>query len=157
MPDTVVCLWFDRQAEEAAAHYTSIFPNSTIGDVTHYLADTPSGPADGSVMTVEFTLDGRPFIALNGGPMFEFNEAMSVQVRCADQAEIDHYWDRLSEGGEPGQCGWLKDRFGVSWQVTPRSWLDVATGDPAKAARAMEAVLKMTKIDLAEIERAIAG
>jgi predicted 3-demethylubiquinone-9 3-methyltransferase (glyoxalase superfamily) len=153
MPTTVPCLWFDGQAEQAAAHYTAIFPNSEVLGVTRYGPDTP-GP-EGSVMTVSFSLDGQRFVALNGGPQFSFTEAISFQVLCADQDEVDYYWDRLSEGGEQGPCGWLKDRFGVSWQIEPTILLDLIDDpNPDRAQRAMHAMLTMSKIDIAELLRA---
>ncbi|MGH3841870.1 MAG: VOC family protein [Pseudonocardiaceae bacterium] len=153
MPKTVPCLWFDGQAEQAAAHYTAIFPNSEILGVTHYGPDTPG--AEGSAMTVSFSLDGQQFVGLNGGPQFTFSEAISFQILCADQDEVDHYWDRLSEGGEPGPCGWLKDRFGVSWQVEPTVLIDLINDpDPDRAQRAMQAMLKMGKIEIADLLRA---
>jgi predicted 3-demethylubiquinone-9 3-methyltransferase (glyoxalase superfamily) len=156
MPETIPCLWFDDQAEEAARHYTSIFPNSAVGTVTRY---GPGMPApEGTVMTVEFTLDGRPFTALNGGPRFTFSEAVSFQIMCADQAEVDHYWDRLTEGGEESMCGWLKDRFGVSWQVVPTGWMQLLfDGDLERVRRATAALMTMKKIDIAAIERAADG
>ena len=149
-------LWFDTQAEEAAAWYTSIFPNSRILNVSHYGEAGPR-PA-GLVMTVTFELDGEAFIALNGGPEFRFNEAISFQVGCQSQQEVDEFWARLSEGGEEGPCGWLKDRFGLSWQIVPDRLMELI-GDPdtAKAQRAMAAMLKMGKIDIAAIEAAVAG
>jgi predicted 3-demethylubiquinone-9 3-methyltransferase (glyoxalase superfamily) len=156
MPETVPCLWFDDQAEEAARHYTSIFPNSSIGEVTRYGPGMPQ--PEGGVMTVEFTLDGRPYTALNGGPQFTFSEAVSFQIMCADQAEVDHYWDRLTDGGEESMCGWLKDRFGVSWQVVPVGWHALLTDpDPERVRRAVAALMTMKKIDIAAIERAAAG
>lgn len=153
MPKTVPCLWFDGQAEQAAAHYTAIFPNSEILGVTRYGPDMP-GP-EGTVMTVSFSLDGQRFVGLNGGPQFSFSEAISFQVLCADQAEVDYYWDRLSEGGEQGPCGWLKDRFGVSWQIEPTVLYDlIEDPDPGRAQRATQAMLKMSKIEIAELLRA---
>jgi predicted 3-demethylubiquinone-9 3-methyltransferase (glyoxalase superfamily) len=153
MPKTVPCLWFDGQAEQAAAHYTAIFPNSEVLGVVRYGPDTP-GP-EGSVMAVNFSLDGQRFAGINGGPQFSFSEAISFQVLCADQDEVDYYWDRLSEGGEQGPCGWLKDRFGVSWQVEPTVLFDLIDDpDPDRAQRAMQAMLKMSKIDIAELLRA---
>jgi predicted 3-demethylubiquinone-9 3-methyltransferase (glyoxalase superfamily) len=148
-------LWYDSEAEEAAHFYASIFPNSKIGTIARYGAAGP-GP-EGSVMTVEFVLDGQPFIALNGGPHFTFNESVSFSIDCGSQAEVDEYWSRLSEGGEEGPCGWLKDRFGLSWQVNPTR-LGELLGDPdrAKSQRVMAAMLKMKKIDIAELERAAA-
>ena len=152
------CLWFDGDAEEAARFYTSLFPNSGIDRIDTAAADTPSG-SEGSVITVAFKLDGRPFIGLNGGPEFEFNEAVSFSIDCADQAEVDRYWDALlADGGEASVCGWLKDRFGLSWQVIPRQLPEMLkSSDRAAAKRAMEAMLKMVKIDVAELERAYSG
>src|SRR3978361_745012 len=117
MPKQIICLWFDGQAEEAAQHYVSIFPNSSIGDITRYGPDMPPPMAHGDVLTVSFTLDGQEYVGLNGAAHFPFTEAISFQIMCADQEETDHYWDRLTEGGEESECGWLKDKFGVSWQV----------------------------------------
>ncbi|MGX2998554.1 VOC family protein [Streptomyces sp. JNUCC 64] len=151
------CLWFDGKAEEAAEHYLSVFEDSRMGAVTRFTEAGP-GPA-GTAITVEFTLNGQRFLGLNGGPMFTFNEAVSFQIHCADQKEVDYYWERLTEGGgEPGRCGWLKDRFGVSWQVVP-SELPALLGDPdpVKAARATEAMLAMTKFDIGALRRAHAG
>ena len=155
------CLWFDSQAEQAAAFYISVFKNSRIVSVSRYSdvgQETHHRPA-GSVLTVVFELDGQAFTALNGGPVFKFNEAISLQVYCDTQKEIDYYWDALSKGGDPNaqQCGWLKDQFGLSWQVTPRlldELLQDHKSDTAK--RAMEAILRMKKIDVAELERAVA-
>ncbi|HWH27410.1 MAG TPA: VOC family protein [Mycobacteriales bacterium] len=149
-------LWFDTEAEEAARFYCSVFPNSRIVAIARYPADGP-GPA-GTVMTVEFELDGQRLVGINGGPQFPFTEAISLQIDCADQAEVDHYWDRLTDGGQPVQCGWLKDRYGVSWQVVPAG-MDRLFGedDPARAQRAMTAMLGMTKLDIAALERAAAG
>lgn len=158
MPNPTPCLWFDHKAEEAAAFYTSVFPNSRIDKVNRAAADTP-GPKKGDVVTVHFTLDGAPFIALDGGPEFQFTEAISFEIVCADQAEVDRYWDALlAGGGEPGPCGWLKDRFGVSWQVVPRRLYEMIESDDAAAAeRATKAMLQMGKLDVAELERAFAG
>ncbi len=152
------CLWFDGKAEEAARFYTSLFPNSRITSIDRSPAESPSGPKD-MVMTVNFTIDGRSFIGLNGGPDFTFNEAISLSIDCADQAEVDRYWTALTaDGGEESVCGWLKDRYGVSWQVIPRRLIELTTGpDREAAARAFEAMLKMVKIDVAEIERAARG
>jgi predicted 3-demethylubiquinone-9 3-methyltransferase (glyoxalase superfamily) len=149
------CLWFDGQAEEAARFYTSLLPNSTIDKVSRSPADTPSGP-EGSVLTVDFTLVGQPYQALNGGPEFKFNEAISIAVECDDQAQVDQLWDALTaNGGEPSVCGWLKDRYGLSWQIFPRRLTELlADDDPDRARRAMEAMLKMTKIETDELERA---
>lgn len=146
-------LWFDSQAEEAVKYYTSIFPRSKIGAISRYGENTP-GPA-GSVMTVSFELEGQEFMALNGGPVFIFNEAVSFIINCETQAEVDKYWEKLSEGGEKGQCGWLKDKFGVSWQVVP-VLLDklMSDPDPAKVDRVTQCMLKMTKLDIAELQKA---
>ena len=151
------CLWFDGQAEEAAHHYVSIFKNSEVGDVTRYTEAGPGTP--GSVVTVEFTANGQRFVALNGGPEFTFNEAISFQIHCADQEEVDHYWNRLLEGGgEPGPCGWLKDKYGVSWQVVPRALIEmVGSTDREKAARATKAMLSMGKLDIAALRKAYDG
>jgi len=153
------CLWFDHgQAEEAAQLYTSLIPNSEITNVSRSPADTPSGP-EGMVLTVDFTLGGVPYQGLNGGPEFKFNEAASIAVVCDDQAEVDRLWDALiANGGEPSVCGWLKDRFGLSWQIFPRRLNELLTdSDPERARRAMEAMLKMTKIETAELEAAADG
>jgi len=152
------CLWFDGNAEEAARFYTSLFPDSRIDSIDASPADTPSGP-EGSILTVNFTLAGRSFIGLNGGPEFKFTEAISLSIDCADQAEVDRYWDALlADGGEPSVCGWLKDRFGLSWQVVPRQMSEMFNSkDRAGARRAMEAMLNMVKINVSEIERAFAG
>ncbi|HEY0015244.1 MAG TPA: VOC family protein [Longimicrobium sp.] len=156
------CLWFDDQGEEAARFYTGIFPNSRIVSTTRFGEagfEIHKRPA-GSVMTVTFELDGQQFTALNGGPIFTFNEAVSLEVHCASQEEVDYYWERLGEGGDPAaqQCGWLKDRFGVSWQVIPTA-MERMFDDPESPAtqRAMNAMLQMKKLDLAELERAYAG
>ena len=147
-------LWFDTEGEDAAEFYVSVFPNSRIVDVQHYGEAGPR-PA-GSVMTVEFELEGQRFVALNGGPDFTFNEAISFEVECGDQDEIDGYWTALTEGGgQPGPCGWLKDKFGVSWQIVPRRLTELlADSDRAKAQRVMAAMLQMGKIEIAELERA---
>lgn len=152
------CLWFNGEAEEAARFYTSIFPNSQITSVDRAPGDTPSGPKN-SVLTVGFTLDGRSFIGLNGGPEFSFTEAISLSIDCDDQAEVDRYWDALlADGGQPSVCGWLKDRFGLSWQVVPRQLPEMLnSSDREAAARALAAMLKMVKIDVAELERAFSG
>ena len=154
MPSTITpCLWFDLEAEEAATFYTSLFPNSRITETTHY-NEAGMRPA-GTVMTVAFELDGRPFIALNGGTQFTFSEAISLQVPCASQDEVDRYWDALGEGGEHGPCGWLKDRFGVSWQVFPRRLIELLRESDAETGeRVTEAMLEMRKLDLAALERA---
>ena len=152
------CLWFDGVAEEAAQTYTRIFPDSRIERVHRSPADTPSGEK-GSVLTVDFTLKGRSFIGLNGGDDFKFNEAVSFSIDCDDQAEVDRYWDALlRDGGTPSVCGWLKDRFGVSWQVIPRQLNEYLTSSDRDAAqRAMEAMLKMTKIDVEKLREAYEG
>ena len=152
------CLWFDGDAEEAAKFYTSLFPNSGIDGVQRSPADNPSTPA-GAVLTVDFTLDGQKFVGLNGGPEFTFSEAVSFMIDCQDQAEVDRYWDALIEGGgSPSQCGWLKDRFGLSWQVVPRQLNEYLTGPDAEGAkRAMEAMLEMTKPDVAALRDAYDG
>lgn len=156
------CLWFDDQAEAAAAFYTAIFKSSRIVTVSRYgeAGKEIHGRPAGSVMTVAFELEGQPFTALNGGPIFKFNEAISFQVDCETQAEVDHYWGRLSEGGDPNaqQCGWLKDRYGVSWQIVPRVLVDMLTDpDAGKSQRVMTAMLRMKKIDIAGLKRAHAG
>lgn len=154
--ELTTCLWFDGQAEEAANHYISIFEDSKLGKIAHY-GDAGPGPA-GSVLTVEFELNGQKFVGLNGGPEFTFNEAISFQVSCDDQEEVDYYWSKLSEGGEEGPCGWLKDKYGVSWQIVPAVLPDlIGDSDPEKANRAMEAMLSMGKLDIAALERAHAG
>ena len=150
MPRITPNLWFDTQGMEAAEFYVSVFPNSAIKTVTYYGEGAP-GPA-GTVMTVDFVLDGQEYTAINGGPQFTFDEAISLLINCADQDEIDYYWSRLSEGGEEVQCGWLKDRYGLSWQVVPADWNDLLTGpDRARADRAMQAVFGMRKIDIAAV------
>jgi len=146
-------LWFDTQAEEAAKFYASIFPNSKILSVARY-GDAGPGPK-GSVMTVEFELDGQRMIALNGGPHFKFTEAISLSVDCKDQKEVDRYWTRLSQGGQESMCGWLKDKYGLSWQVTPGILGKlISDKDAKKAKRVMEAMLKMRKIDIAALKAA---
>jgi predicted 3-demethylubiquinone-9 3-methyltransferase (glyoxalase superfamily) len=155
-----VCLWFDDDAEEAVKFYTSIFKNARTGDVLRYDEESAkaSGRPVGSVLTVEFELDGQQFLALNGGPEFKFTEAMSLIVNCDTQEEVDHYWSRLSAGGEKVQCGWLKDRFGVAWQITPVVLTKMLKDkDPARAKRVMAAMLKMKKIDIAGLKKAYAG
>ena len=154
------CLWFNDNGEEAIAFYTSIFGNSGVGPSTRYDASGAkvSGRPEGSFLSGTFLLDGQEFMVLNGGPMFPFTEAISLVVNCDDQSEVDYYWEKLSEGGTEVQCGWLKDKFGVSWQVVP-TILDelLRDSDPAKAARVMAAMLKMIKIDIAELKRAYEG
>lgn len=150
------CLWFDGQAEEAANHYLSIFKNSRRGSVSHYTGAGP-GPA-GSVLAVEFELNGQKFVAVNGGPQFTFNEAVSLQIHCADQDEVDYYWDRLTEGGEGVACGWLRDRYGLSWQVIPSGLTDMISGpDQEKATRTTRAMHSMIKLDKAALQRAYEG
>lgn len=153
MPKVTPWLWFDTDGEEAAKFYTSVFPNSKIVEVTRHGSAGPR--PEGTVLTVSFDLDGQRFVALNGGPEFSFTEAVSFMVECADQPEVDHYWNALSDGGEPGPCGWLKDRYGLSWQIVPRA-LHELLGDPdrEKAQRVMGAMLQMGKIEIAELERA---
>jgi predicted 3-demethylubiquinone-9 3-methyltransferase (glyoxalase superfamily) len=156
------CLWFDDQAEEAAAFYVGVFPQSQIVRIARYgeAGRSVHGKPPGSVLTVAFELAGHAFTALNGGPVFKFNEAISFQVSCETQAEVDYYWDALSKGGDQGaqQCGWLKDKFGVSWQVVPRVLVEmISDRDAQKAGRVMEAMLQMKKIDIAKLERAYAA
>ncbi|MEK1908325.1 MAG: VOC family protein [Pseudomonas sp.] len=156
------CLWFDDQAEQAAAFYTGIFPNSRITQVSRYgeAGFEFHGKAPGTAMTVAFELGGQAFTALNGGPVFTFNEAVSLQVICTSQAEIDHYWERLGEGGAPEaqQCGWLKDRFGLSWQVVPEVLLTLLSAEDQSAVqRATQAMLQMQKLDIAQLQRAFSG
>jgi predicted 3-demethylubiquinone-9 3-methyltransferase (glyoxalase superfamily) len=150
------CLWFDDQGEEAAQFYTSIFKDSAITGVTRY---TEAGPREaGKVMTVEFTLNGQKFLALNGGPEYTFSAAFSIVVEAADQAEVDYYWDRLTEGGAEVACGWLTDKFGLSWQIVPSAFYTMMRDpDPAKVARVTAAMLRMKKFDIAELERAYAS
>ncbi len=155
------CLWFDTQAEEAANFYVSIFPNSKILRIQRYpeAGTEVHGKPAGSVMVVDFSLDGQEFTALNGGPQFKFDEAISFQVPCADQKELDYFWSKLtSDGGEEGPCGWAKDKFGLSWQVAPARLLEMwSDPDPAKRERVMTQMLKMKKLDIAPLERAFAG
>ncbi|MCV0414102.1 MAG: VOC family protein [Brevundimonas sp.] len=159
MTDKIVpCLWFDGDGEEAARFYVSLLPDSRIDSVNRSPVDTPSGPAD-SVLTVQFTLAGRRYMALNGGPNFTFDEAVSFMVMTEDQAETDRLWDALTaNGGQENVCGWLKDRWGLSWQITPRRLMDLTT-DPnrARAEAAMRAMMTMRKIDIAALDRAVAG
>jgi predicted 3-demethylubiquinone-9 3-methyltransferase (glyoxalase superfamily) len=156
------CLWFDDRAEEAAQFYTKVFPNSRITRIARYgeAGREVHGREPGSVLTVEFDLDGQTFTALNGGPVFHFTEAISFQITCESQAEVDAYWEKLSEGGDEAaqQCGWLKDKFGVSWQVVPAILPDlIADPDSDGSQRAMTAMLGMKKLDIAELRRAYAG
>ena len=156
MPKISPFLWFDTQAEEAARYYVSIFPNSRVKTVAHYPEGAPR--PKGSVMTVVFELDGQEFIALNAGPQFKFTEAVSFTVACKTQKEVDEYWKKLSAGGEEGPCGWLKDRYGLSWQVNPTILAELLSDpDPKKAQRVMAAMMKMKKIDTEELKRAYEG
>jgi predicted 3-demethylubiquinone-9 3-methyltransferase (glyoxalase superfamily) len=147
------CLWFDTEGEEAARFYTSVFPNSRIVEIARYGSAGPR--PEGTVMTVSFELDGQSFVALNGGPEFTFSEAISFQVDCKTQEEVDFFWSKLSEGGEEGPCGWLKDRYGVSWQIVPTALIELLSDpDPDKSQAAMKAVLDMRKIDIDAVRRA---
>jgi predicted 3-demethylubiquinone-9 3-methyltransferase (glyoxalase superfamily) len=149
------CLWFDEQAEAAARFYASIFKNSKIGEITHYGEGAPR--PKGSVLTVRFQLDGQEFLALNGGPQFKFTEAVSLIVNCDTQEEVDRMWERLSEGGEKVQCGWLKDKYGLSWQIVPTVLAKMMSDpDPARAERVLQAVLRMKKLDIKGLEEAYA-
>lgn len=153
-------LWFDRQAEEAARFYVSVFPKSRIGRITYYgeSAAQMSGLPKGTVLTVDFEINGEPFVALNGGPMFKFSEAISFIVNCESQEEVDRYWNKLLEGGQESECGWLKDRYGLSWQIVPTELNDMlADADPERSERVMTAMLKMKKLDLGELRRAYEG
>ena len=157
MDNLITCLWFDTEGEDAANFYTSIFPSSKLGEIARYGS---SGPRpEGTVMTVSFELMGQEFVALNGGPDFKFNEAISFQIICDDQAEVDRYSEQLTaDGGEVGPCGWVKDKFGVSWQVVPKALMQLLRdSDAEKAQRVMAAMLQMKKIDIAELERAAAA
>lgn len=151
----VTCLWFDTEGEDAARFYTSIFPSSKLGEITRYGS---AGPRDeGTVMTVGFELMGQEFVALNGGPDFTFNEAVSFQILCDDQEEVDRYWETLTEGGEPGPCGWLRDRFGVAWQVVPTALPRLLQqSDAEKSQRVMQAMMGMKKLVIEELESAAA-
>jgi predicted 3-demethylubiquinone-9 3-methyltransferase (glyoxalase superfamily) len=158
----VPCLWFDDQAEAAVSHYTAIFPASSIGRATHYTKEAAkvAGRREGSLMTIEFRLDGQSLTALNGGPLFRFNEAISLAVHCDDQGSIDHFWTRLGEGGDPTaqQCGWLKDRFGVSWQVVPEPLVEwMHSPDAGVVQRVTAAMLAMKKFDIEALRRAAEG
>jgi predicted 3-demethylubiquinone-9 3-methyltransferase (glyoxalase superfamily) len=154
--ELTTCLWFDGQAEEAANYYVSIFKDSRLGRVIRVTQAGPGVP--GTVLVVEFELNGQKFIALNGGPEFTFNEAISFQIHCADQDEVDYYWNRLSAGGQEVACGWLKDKYGVSWQVIPAVLIDMISDvDPEKAKRATEAMMAMIKLDIAALQKAYAG
>jgi predicted 3-demethylubiquinone-9 3-methyltransferase (glyoxalase superfamily) len=157
MQKVTTCLWFDNNAEEAVTFYTSLFKNSKVLEVARY-GEAGPGPGD-SVLTMRFQLDGVEIMALNGGPAFKFTEAISLSVDCESQAEVDELWEKLTaDGGEPSQCGWLKDRFGLSWQIVPRALIEMlGDPDPAKSKRVMEAMLKMTKIDTKVLQEAYAG
>jgi predicted 3-demethylubiquinone-9 3-methyltransferase (glyoxalase superfamily) len=157
MPKTVICLWFDTEAEQAAEYYTSIWPDSEIIGVLRYGEEDPQRA--GTVLTTNWRLGDTEYVGLNGGPQnWAFTEAISFQIMCADQAEVDHYWDRLTDGGEEAPCGWLKDRFGVSWQVFPRKLIELlGDSDPGVAGRATSAMMAMKKIDMAAIEEAAAA
>ncbi len=156
MPAITPNLWFDTQGEEAAKYYVSIFPNSSIENISHYGEAGPGEP--GTVLTVDFTLDGTRFTAINGGPRFTFDEAVSFLIPCKDQDEVDYYWTRLlADGGQESQCGWLRDRYGLSWQVVPTVLEELLTGPEEKAQRAMKAMLGMVKLDVAELQRAYDG
>jgi predicted 3-demethylubiquinone-9 3-methyltransferase (glyoxalase superfamily) len=153
MPKITPFLWFDDCAEDAARFYASVFKNSRVGQILRY-GEIGPGPA-GSVMTVEFELDGQKFAAVNGGPIFKLSEAVSFVVHCETQAEVDEFWQKLSAGGQPGQCGWLKDKFGLSWQIVPTVLFDlIGDKDPAKTQRVMKAVFTMTKLDIARLKQA---
>ncbi len=155
----VPCLWFDAEAEAAASFYVSLIPDSAVTKVTRTPMDTPSGgPTAGKVLTVEFTLGGMRYVALNGGPKYRFTEAVSLQILCDDQAEVDHLWNALVDGGEPSRCGWLKDRWGLSWQIVPTQLAKLlGDPDPGRAKRAMAAMLTMDRIDIPAVERAADG
>ena len=156
MPTITPNLWFDTQGQEAAEFYCSIFPNSKITNITYY-GEAGPGPA-GTVLTVDFVLDGHEYTAINGGPLFTFNEAISLCVNCEDQDEVDSYWAKLTDGGEEVQCGWLKDRYGLSWQVCPKGMVELLNDpDPARSQRAMTAMLGMKKLDLAALRAAADG
>lgn len=156
MPTITPNLWFDTQSEEAAEFYCSIFPNSKITNVTHY-GDAGPRPA-GMVLTVDFVLDGQEYTAINGGPEFTFTEAISLLINCADQEEVDYYWTKLTDGGQEVQCGWLKDRYGLSWQVCPAGMLELLNDpDPERSQRAMTAMMGMVKLDVAALRAAADG
>ena len=146
------CLWFDNNAEEAVQLYASIFKEVSIHNTTYYGEGGPAKP--GSVMTIAFSLFGQNFLALNGGPVFQFNESVSFIVNCDSQEEIDRYWDRLTEGGSPSRCGWLKDRFGLSWQIVPRKMGEWMQGPPEQSGKVMQELMKMDKLDMVRLEKA---
>ena len=159
MQKLTTCLWFDNQAEEAVRFYTSIFKNSKMGKTLRYdeASSKASGQPVGSVLTIEFELNGQEFLALNGGPVFKFTEAISIVVNCDSQQEIDYFWDKLTAGGEEVQCGWLKDKYGLSWQVVPTEFNKLISGpDPEAGKRVMAAMLEMVKLDIAALRRAAA-
>ncbi len=156
MQMVATCIWFDHEAEEAARFYTSLFPNSKITGVTHY-GEAGPGPK-GSVLTVTFQLDGADFIGLNGGPVFPLTPAVSLSIQCWNQEEVDRYWEQLSEGGQKSRCGWVTDRYGLSWQIVPVALQEMLNaGEPEKADRAMRAMLQMTKLDIATLQKAYDG
>jgi predicted 3-demethylubiquinone-9 3-methyltransferase (glyoxalase superfamily) len=156
MPTISPSLWFDTEAEDAAKFYCSVFPNSKINAITYYTEASPD--RTGQVLTVDFELDGQEFNAINGGPQFQFTEAVSLVIKCQDQAEVDAYWSKLTEGGEEGPCGWLKDKYGLSWQIVPTPWIELLTSpDRAAVNRGMEAMMGMKKLDLAALQAAFAG
>jgi predicted 3-demethylubiquinone-9 3-methyltransferase (glyoxalase superfamily) len=161
MPNITTCLWFDGRAEEAARFYVSVFKNAKMGNASHYpdTGQETHGQKAGAVLVAEFSVDGRNFVCLNGGPQFKFTEAISLMIPCKDQSEIDYYWEKLTaNGGQEGPCGWLKDKYGLSWQVYPEIMMKLLTDpDQMKVKRVMDAFMKMHKFDLAEIERAYAG
>ena len=157
MKKIVPCLWFDGKAEEAVRFYAKVFKKSKIGKVTYYddASSEVSGQKKGSILTIEFSLNGQDFLALNGGPIFKFTEALSLMVMCDDQKEVDYYWKALTKGGEEQPCGWLKDKYGLSWQVVPKDWSKILFDkDPLKAEAAMRAMLEMKKLDVRKIEAA---
>ena len=158
MDKIVPCLWFDKNAEEAARYYQRVFPDTRITRITHTPADYPSGTT-GDVITVEFTIAGQPFMGMNGGPYFTFTEAVSFAILCKDQAEVDRLWETLiGDGGQASECGWLKDRFGLSWQIVPKVLPEMLVSEDREAARrAMQAMMTMAKLDIAALERAFAG
>lgn len=156
MDNITPCLWFDNNAEQAANFYVGIFPDSRIRQITHYPENTPE--RGGQVLTVSFELNGTAYLALNGGPQFSFNEAVSLMVNCADQSEIDYYWDKLLDGGSAMACGWLKDKYGLAWQIVPTTFFELVSSDqPERAARVLAAMNTMVKFDLAALEEAAAG
>jgi predicted 3-demethylubiquinone-9 3-methyltransferase (glyoxalase superfamily) len=156
MPQKIVTnLWFDTEAEEAAEFYCSVFKNSKVVNKTHYPGGTDRA---GTVLTVEWELDGVRFVGLNGGPQFKFDEAISLEVRCKDQDEVDYFWEKLTDGGAEGMCGWVTDRFGLSWQVVPEAWEEMLlSGGPERAERAFGAMMKMRKLDIAALQAAAEG